>query len=167
MQIKDVMNHSVAVVHPDDTLAEAALKMRTAGMGLLAVCEGGRLAGMLTAQNVGEHAAAVGLAAGQARVRDAMDPNAAWCYEDDDLGDAERAITAHTGGQDLPGVLVLNRDGHVVGVLPTSAFHLDYQHSRLGGMGGGPIEDVVSYDQDPVDFMSEESFPASDPLPPP
>lgn len=29
-----------------------------------------------------------------------------------------------------------------------------------------PIEDLFEFDEDPVDFMSAESFPASDPAPP-
>jgi hypothetical protein len=29
-----------------------------------------------------------------------------------------------------------------------------------------PIEDLFDFDEDPVDFMSAESFPASDPAPP-
>jgi len=32
--------------------------------------------------------------------------------------------------------------------------------------GGPPIEDLFDYDDDAVDFMSAESFPASDPPPP-
>jgi hypothetical protein len=30
-----------------------------------------------------------------------------------------------------------------------------------------PLEDLFEFTQDRVDFMSAESFPASDPLPPP
>lgn len=36
-----------------------------------------------------------------------------------------------------------------------------------GEANGPPIEDLFSFDEDDVDFMSAESFPASDPLPPP
>jgi hypothetical protein len=30
-----------------------------------------------------------------------------------------------------------------------------------------PVEDLFDFGKDPVDFMSAESFPASDPAPPP
>jgi hypothetical protein len=30
-----------------------------------------------------------------------------------------------------------------------------------------PIEDLYLYEDDPIDYMSAESFPASDPPPPP
>jgi hypothetical protein len=36
-----------------------------------------------------------------------------------------------------------------------------------GGTGAGPIEDRFEIDDDPVDFMVDASFPASDPPPPP
>jgi CBS domain-containing protein len=167
MQIKDVMNTKLDVIHPDDTLAAATTRMRTAGVDLLPVCENDRLVGVLTGQDVSEHAGAVGLAAGQARVRDAMDRNVVWCYEDQETSEAERLVAQHSDGKELPAVVVLDHNQRLVGVLPASAFHLDYEHARLGGMAGGPIEDIVSFDEDAVDFMSDESFPASDPLPPP
>jgi hypothetical protein len=43
----------------------------------------------------------------------------------------------------------------------------DDQASQEPERNDPPLEDLFEFDEDPVDFMSAESFPASDPLPPP
>lgn len=46
MQLKDVMNRDVEVVHPNAALEEAAAKMDALDVGPLPVCDGDRLVGM-------------------------------------------------------------------------------------------------------------------------
>jgi hypothetical protein len=42
----------------------------------------------------------------------------------------------------------------------------DRADAEIGGGVKPPIEDLFSFARDPVDFMSAQSFPASDPPPP-
>lgn len=167
MQVKDVMIRKVEPVHPDDTLSDAATKMRTCQVDLLPVCEGERLVGMVSDRDIGTRAAIVGLAAGQSKIRDAMTSDVLWCYETQDIEDAARTADERPDGEELPGLLVMDENKQLVGFVPAGALHMDYATAKPGGIGGGPIEDVVDFQQDRADFMSDQSFPASDPLPPP
>ena len=49
MKLKDAMTTQVEVVRPDASIQEAAQKMRALDVGALPVCDGQRLAGMVTA----------------------------------------------------------------------------------------------------------------------
>jgi predicted transcriptional regulator len=141
--------------------------MRTCQIDLLPVCEGERLVGMVSDRDIGARAAVVGLAAGQSKIRDAMTSEVVWCYESQDIEDAARTVDEHANGEKLPGLLVMDENKQLVGVVPAAALHMDYAAAKPGGIAGGPIEDVVDFQQDSADFMSNQSFPASDPLPPP
>jgi len=48
MRIGDVMTTDLPTVSPDDTIGDAARRMSEAGVRALPVCEGERLAGMIT-----------------------------------------------------------------------------------------------------------------------
>jgi hypothetical protein len=59
---------------------------------------------------------------------------------------------------------------HLVGMVSVDALH---DHDREADEGTFAVDDVASIDQiidfeeDPVEYMSDASFPASDPVPPP
>jgi|SRR5579862_3132138 len=72
MQLKDVMKKHVAVVAPDTPLREAAQKMNAAGVGLLPVCEGLSVVGLLTSRDIAVRATARGCDARSGRVREVM-----------------------------------------------------------------------------------------------
>jgi CBS domain-containing protein len=167
MQVKDVMVRKVETVHPDDTLLDAATKMRTYQVDLLPVYENDQLVGTLSDRDITELAARVGLSAGRSRVRDAMTRDIVTCSEHQDLEEVARSVDQRTDGEAPEGVLVLDENKRPVGFVPTAALRLDYESTQPGGIGAGPIEDVIPFHEDQVDFMSDESFPASDPLPPP
>jgi len=61
MQVRDIMTRSVESVSPDDTLQVAARKMRDLDVGPLPVCDGQRLAGMVTDRDITIRATAEGL----------------------------------------------------------------------------------------------------------
>ncbi len=52
MQVKEVMNRKIDVIRPDTTLDEAAEKMQALKIGVLPVCDGDRLVGMLSDRDV-------------------------------------------------------------------------------------------------------------------
>ena len=60
MQLREIMTLDVAVTRPDATLAEAAEQMKTLDVGLLPVCDGDYLVGMLTDRDITVRAAAAG-----------------------------------------------------------------------------------------------------------
>ncbi len=52
MQIRELMNQHIEVIHPDASVTEAAQKMRQVDVGPLPVCDGERLVGILTDRDI-------------------------------------------------------------------------------------------------------------------
>jgi CBS domain-containing protein len=113
MQLKDVMTRGVEVVRPDATLKEAAEKMKSLDVGVLPVCDGERLVGMITDRDLAVRATAEGQAPGQTHVRDVMTEDVTWCFEDEDVQVAAD-IMAKAQIRRLP---VISRNKRLVGII--------------------------------------------------
>lgn len=163
MKVKDVMTPFVEGVSPDTPLRDAAERMKALSLDPLPVIENGKLAGMLTARSVEQAAARAGLAAGNLPSRQAMMPSRT-CREDDDLDQGSRAMTEEDSG-----LVVVNDQGQVTGVVDRHALE-PRSPVRPGAEAGAAVASghvpFAPYAEDPVDHMSQESFPASDPPPP-
>ncbi len=113
MKIKDIMTPNVECVRLDDTLQEAAFKMKVVGIGPLPVCDRDHIVGMLTVRDITVRAVALGRDPRSTVVRDVMTPTVILCYEDDDPETAERIMQEWQ----VRRVLVVNRDDRLVGIL--------------------------------------------------
>jgi len=113
MKIKEIMTTDVEYVWPDDTLQEAALKMRDLDVGPMPVCDRDRIAGMLTDRDIAVRAVAEGRDPRSTRVRDAMTRDIIFCYEDEDVEEAARLMQA----RQVRRILVLNRARRLVGIV--------------------------------------------------
>ncbi|HST93480.1 MAG TPA: CBS domain-containing protein, partial [Microvirga sp.] len=85
MKISEIMTRNVRVVAPDRTIQEAARLMDDMNVGVLPVCDGRRLKGMITDRDITVRATAAGLPPDTTRVRDVMSDNVWWCFDDDDV----------------------------------------------------------------------------------
>jgi CBS domain-containing protein len=85
MRIADVMTRDVRVVQPDRTVREAARLMDELNVGVLPVCDGRRLVGMVTDRDITVRSTAAGLAPDQSYVRDVMTEDVEWCFDTDDV----------------------------------------------------------------------------------
>jgi CBS domain-containing protein len=85
MQVGEVMMRGVEVVAPGATLQEAAAKMRALDIGLLPVCDGDRLVGMLTDRDITVRATASGESPQAVTVQEVMTPDVVFCLADDDV----------------------------------------------------------------------------------
>src|SRR3954454_23395616 len=93
MKVNDVMTRGAECVRPDDTLQEAARRMKALDVGPLPVCgDNDRLGGMLTDRDIVVRAVAEALDARTARVREAMTEGVTYCFEDDDVAEAARLM---------------------------------------------------------------------------
>lgn len=165
MQVRDVMTHTVPNLTPETSLGEAAASLKALGLALLPVIEQERVAGLVTSQSVEQAAERAGLGAAVSPLRPAIQP-ARTCRADASTEEAARTLQ-QSGG---PGLIVLDQQGRVLGVV--TANELEGKTSvRPGAEAGAAVaaQEVpfASFSGDPVDHMSEESFPASDPPPPP
>ncbi|WP_445503163.1 CBS domain-containing protein [Microvirga sp. G4-2] len=113
MRISDIMTRNVRVVSPDRTVQEAARLMDEMNVGVLPVCDGRRLRGMITDRDITVRATAAGLPPDTTRVRDVMSEEVWWCFDDDDVGHIVQLMSDHQIRR-LP---VVDHDKHLVGIV--------------------------------------------------
>ena len=92
MQIKTVMTCESVVVGPATTLQKAAEKMADYDVGMLPVCDGGRLVGVLTDRDIAVRAVAQACDPKTTTVRDVMTREVVYCFEDQEVEEAARLM---------------------------------------------------------------------------
>jgi CBS domain-containing protein len=113
MELRDIMTRNVEVVSGDATLTEAATKMKALDVGLIPVCDGDRLQGILTDRDITIRATAAGRDPTKTKVADVMSTDIAYCLEDQDVQDAAILMEA----RQIRRLPVLNRDKSLVGIV--------------------------------------------------
>lgn len=129
MKIKDVMTRNPEVIQPDETLEEAARKMKDLDVGPLPVCDGDRIIGMVTDRDVTVRATAEGKAPSEAKIRDVMTPDVHWCFEDDDVDDAARLMKE----KQVRRILVVDGNKKLVGIVSLGDLAVDTRDERKAG----------------------------------
>ena len=114
MKLKDIMTREVEIVHPDQSLKEAAQKMRVRDIGFLPVCDGDRVLGVVTDRDLILRATADG-ADPQTRIgQQYVTTPAVYCFDDEDVEAAAKLMEEHQ----IRRLIVLNRDNdRLVGVI--------------------------------------------------
>ena len=130
MQVKDVMTRDVKTARTDSPIAAIAKTMVSHDIGLLPVCDGSRLVGMLSDRDITIRAMANHLHPEQLRCRDIMTPNVVFCFEDHDLDEARELMQEHKIRR-LP---VLNRQRNLVGIVALSDIALGSGDSKSSGI---------------------------------
>lgn len=127
MKIQDLMTRDVAVVSPETTLQKAAQLMDELNVGVLPVCEGSKLLGMITDRDITVRATAAGLAPGQTKVSEAMTSDVRFCYADEDVDEVVRTM----GDVQIRRVPVVDQDKRLVGIVSLG----DLADDRISGAG--------------------------------
>jgi len=112
-QVKDVMTKDVEIISPNDSLKDAAEKMRTLNVGPLPVCDGDRLKGIITDRDIVVRAVSQGMDPNNTRVSQAMTGELEYVYEDEDISKVARKMK----DEQLRRILVVNRDKRLVGIV--------------------------------------------------
>ncbi len=107
MLLKEIMARDVKSIRPDAPLSEAIEKLRQLDGEPLPVYEDQRLVGMVTEHAIVEWNSRGGRDSGTASVRDVMEKDIIYCFEDQDVEDAARIVRDRHG----QGVVVMKRDG--------------------------------------------------------
>ena len=111
MLLKEIMTSDPECIFPDDTLQEAARKMRDLDIGPLPVCGANKsLSGMITDRDIIIRAVAEGKDPRTTPVREAMTGEIIACFEDQD---AARTMQE----RQVRRLVVLNRDKRLVGIV--------------------------------------------------
>jgi CBS domain-containing protein len=114
MKVTDLMTKEVEVVHPDDSLMEAARKMRVRDIGFLPVCDGDRLVGSVTDRDLVLRAVAEGVDPKTSLGRELITSPIVYCFDDDSVENAAKLMEQH---QIRRVVVVSRKDKRLVGVV--------------------------------------------------
>ena len=145
MLIKDVMTRGVEVVRPDETLQQAARKMKSIDVGPLPVCDGERLVGMITDRDIIVRATAEGRDPKTTPVKEAMTPGVVYVFEDQDIEEAALLMRQ----RQIRRLVVLDKNKRLVGILSLGDLAEDSGDDQLSG--------------DVLEGVSEPSEPARRP----
>jgi CBS domain-containing protein len=166
MQVREVMGPVVGSANVDDLLRDASEKMQSLGIDPLPVTDRGHVVGVLSRDIIMKRLGQDGLSAGMSRVRDAMSTEVACCCADQDVSEAVAALEASTIAAAADRVPVIDRQGQFVGIASLRSLRRHGSEADDGTTAAqdvSSVDQLVTYDQDKVDYMSDSSFPASDP----
>lgn len=172
MQIKEVMTPRVESVRTDETLADALTRMKTIDRDILPVFENDRCVGVVSERSVTEKARSLGLAASSTRVTEAMSRSVITLPEGVEVEAALTTINKQPEHDRLRYVLIVDDERRPAGMVSVAALqrHVRGEEPDAGEFAVEAVESISSiadYQEDAVEYMSDESFPASDPPPPP
>jgi CBS domain-containing protein len=112
MRINEIMSRQVEVARPQDTIQDVARKMREIDAGVIPVCDGDKVQGMVTDRDI------VVRAVSEARsfetpVSEVMTADVEYCYEDDDIAQAADKMAE----LQVRRLVVLDHDQRLVGIV--------------------------------------------------
>jgi CBS domain-containing protein len=113
MRLSEILTREVETIRPDTSVREAAQRMRSMDVGSLPVCDGRTLLGMVTDRDLAIRVLAEGRDPNATPVQDAMTPDVAYAFEDDDV---QRAADIMKERQ-IRRLPVLDREKHLVGIV--------------------------------------------------
>jgi CBS domain-containing protein len=143
MKLSEIMTPDVEVVSPNDTLQDAARKMRDRDVGLLPVCDGEKLIGMLSDRDITIRAIAEGMHPTDKVGRDLATYPVIYCYEDEDVQDAAKVMKKNQ----IRRLAILRRkDKQLVGMVATADLAMNAD-DKLSG-------DVLQKVSEPVNMSS-------------
>lgn len=112
MKIREIAVKEVYCVKPEATLSEVAALMRDHGVGVMPVCEGKKLVGIITDRDIVITCAAMGSTATQCKAKDFMTKNPKTVSPDVDLEQAAKMMA----GEQIRRLPVIEGD-KLVGIL--------------------------------------------------
>jgi CBS domain-containing protein len=107
------MTRNVEVVNGNASLKEAATKMKKLDVGLIPVCDGDRLEGLLTDRDITIRATANGRDPSKTKVNEVMSTDIAYCLEDQAVDEAVILMEA----RQIRRLPILNQDKQLVGIV--------------------------------------------------
>jgi CBS domain-containing protein len=111
-QVADVMTRDVRVVSPKDSIQRAAQCMDELNVGVVPVCDGSKLLGMVTDRDITVRGVAAGKMA-ETPVTEVMSEHVRWCYEDQDIDE----VMDEMRDAQIRRLPVINRDKKLVGIV--------------------------------------------------
>ena len=111
--VSQIMTRGVRAVKPSDSVIRAAQTMDELNVGVLPVCDGERLVGIITDRDVAVRGVAQGLADQDAKVHEIMTREVKWCTADESVDNVQQAMSIHQ----IRRMPVVDRQHHLVGMV--------------------------------------------------
>ena len=111
--VSEIMTTGVHIIQPQESLRQAATLMQELDIGVLPVCDGVRLLGMLTDRDITVYGVAQGLNADEACVSDVMTENIEYCTGDQDTEEVMRLM----GEKQIRRLPVVDMDKNLIGIV--------------------------------------------------
>lgn len=112
-QVSEAMTRGVRAIAPNEKIVAAAQAMEELNIGVLPVCEGDRLVGIVTDRDIVVRGVAQALELKDTTVSEVMSEDAIWCFEDQSLDEVQDRMS-HAQIRRVP---VVDREQHLVGML--------------------------------------------------
>ena len=112
MKVKDIMTRNVVTVAPEESVEVAARSLAQYNIGVLPVCSGGKLMGMVTDRDLVTRCVAANRAPGKTTVRDVMTGQVVFAQPDMDV-----AVAAHLMGRKQVRRLPVVEEGKLCGMI--------------------------------------------------
>jgi CBS domain-containing protein len=138
-KIREVMTRDVEVIHPNDTLRDAAEKMRSLNVGPLPVCDGQRVLGMLTDRDIVVRAIADGKDPSSTKVSEAMSSGIQFCFEDDDAD----TVLDRMKERQIRRFIVVDQNKKLVGIVAIGDLAQEVSDKKVGEALGGISEPIT------------------------
>ena len=129
MNVNEIITRDAEVIRPDTVLVEDAQKMNAFDIGMLPVCDGDRLVGMVTDRDITVRGVAQGCDPRTTRVRDVMTPEVIYCFDDEDVNEVAKKMEEKQVRR-LP---VLNRNKRLVGIVSLGDLAVRTGKEKLAG----------------------------------
>lgn len=129
IKIEEIMTRDVVTIEPGASVREAACVMSERDVGLLPVCKGNRVLGLLTDRDITVRAIAQGLDPRKTEVRDIMTADIYFCYHNEDVQEAVESFEK----KQIRRLIILNRKKLLVGILSIGDLAVDTGNNNLAG----------------------------------
>ena len=129
MELREVMTRDVEVVASDAPLRDAAAKMKQLDIGMIPVCDGDRLLGMLSDRDITVRATAEGKDPTKTKVSEIMSTEIVYCLEDQEVEEAVSLMEA----RQIRRLPVLNQDKRLVGIVSLGDIAVHVGDRELAG----------------------------------
>ncbi|MET0181282.1 MAG: CBS domain-containing protein [Caulobacterales bacterium] len=156
MLVREVMTQNVRLIEPDTSLREAAAVMGEIDSGFLPVSENDRLVGAITDRDIALRGVAEGKGP-DARVRDVMSTEVKYCYDDVDIDDAARNMSAIQ----LRRLPVVTREKKLVGIISLADIARSGETRRAGATLEGVARPSPQHNQSALRAWESQSGPYS------
>lgn len=128
-KVKEIMTQTVTVIGPTESICEAARQMRTLDVGLLPVCDGDKIQGMISDRDITIRAVADRKSPEATAVEEIMTREPVFVYEDQDILEAARLMEL----KQIRRILVLDHNKKLAGILSLGDISLEEKNKELSG----------------------------------